>query len=190
MTRRNLGRRPTSKGSMWNLAKVKTRVWVEVSPSIDGWANVTSVGVSLTQVHKWSGRLLQQVLYLWSDWLAIGPEARRATMDDFFQRPAKLISSVGVNGGQTSPEDMRTRSPRLARYMCDLVWGDGSKRTNSSLIVYVEGGQYKACLSDRDDDLSLWATSKTFEGILEVMEARLTEDVVDWRVARNRGKKR
>lgn len=111
-------------------------------------------------------------------------------MSDFFRRPDDSTTPVGGQGRNTIPVDLAERSPVLAQYLTADLWPDGKPREHSSLIIFVEGGSFKVCLSDKSTNKSLWCTCRSFDEIPEALECRLTEELVDWRNQRPHGKKR
>jgi len=58
---------------------------------------------------------------------------------------------------------------------------DGRKREPSSLILFVEAGWPKVCLSDRDRQMTCFETGGTFLEALEALETNLEAGMVDWR---------
>lgn len=108
---------------------------------------------------------------------------------DFFKKPLPGGIPVGGTGKSPMPHCLQERSPTLGHFLCDEVWPDGELRQRSTLVVFVEDGMFKACLSDKDSGTSLWASCKSFDDLLEALEARLTDDRPDWRKARVKGKK-
>jgi len=184
MSRRAIGARVRNPGSGWKNLKPWNHVNFDVSPSVIGRAARCSVGVVLTTSLRWNGRLIAQAVY--PAWLlsALGPEGRKASFMSFFKRPGNGNMPVGGSDENTTPTDLAERAPTLGHFLCDPVWPDGEVRQRSTLVVFVEAGIYKACLSDKDSGTSLWGSCKSFDDLLEALEARLTEDQPDWRKAR------
>lgn len=71
--------------------------------------------------------------------------------------------------------------PALWEYMTLDEFEPGQPRETSMLMVFVEDNRFKACLQDRQEGRSLWATSPTLEGALEALEAHLAAGTGDWR---------
>lgn len=89
-----------------------------------------------------------------------------------------------------TPDDLLMQQyPAMLEYLTLGVWGDGSARERSTLLVLWEEGVWKVCLNDRACGRSLWASGATCNDALEALEARLTDPAADWRKARPRGKK-
>lgn len=88
-------------------------------------------------------------------------------------------SSVGAAG---LLEEAR-RFPALFEFLTTTMV-DGRKREPSSLILFVEDGYPKVCLSDRDASRVTFVTSGGFLEALDDLEANLVEGTVDWRAKR------
>lgn len=82
--------------------------------------------------------------------------------------------------------DEARRFPALAEFLT-VTQVDGQKREPASLILFVEDGWPKICLSDRQLGRVCFHTDQTFLGCLEGLEANLEAGQVDWRA--KRGKK-
>jgi len=178
-----------SPGDKWRELRPATWRLVDVSPAHYGVATQTSLGVTLCIFVRWTGRLLRQVDYPWSTINALTPEARRRIFMDFFKKPLANGIPVGSNGQTPTPPGLNERAPTLAHFLCDASWPDGEERQRSTIVVFVEDGMFKACLSDKDSGTSLWASCRSFDDLLEALEARLTDDRPDWRKARQKGKR-
>jgi len=91
-------------------------------------------------------------------------------------------------GGAVSPEALvpndpgsKADFPSLFAYLSDDQWEDGSPRMRSTLIIFCEGDTFKACLTDKDNDLTLWAASRTLVDLFGSLEGRLGDPEADWR---------
>jgi hypothetical protein len=81
----------------------------------------------------------------------------------------------------TKDKDVEAVAPVLHAFLTEGKDGQGKERRTSTLLVFVDEGAWKACLTERDHELTLWASSDTLWGLLEALEARLTERPVEWR---------
>ena len=150
---------------------------------------MSSVGVVLTVVHKWSGRLLGQTVIPYEWWFDLERPQREELCMSFFKRPSGQSSSKEGGGGRVEDKDFAKEGPTLLAYLQEDAWPDGQVRQRSTMVCFVEDGMVKGCLSDKDTQMTLWASSRTFWGLVEALEARLTEDVPEWRKSRQKGKK-
>lgn len=178
-----------SPGRAWSSSFRKTRLVHDEGLAHYSVATRTSLGVTLVRVHRWTGRLLCQIDYPWSILEMLDPVLRRKIIMDFFKKPLPTGIPVGGTGKFPTPNCLAERSPTLGHFLCDECWPDGEARQRSTLVVFVEDGTFKACLSDKDSGTSLWASCKSFDDLLEALEARLTDDRPDWRKARKKGAK-
>jgi hypothetical protein len=74
--------------------------------------------------------------------------------------------------------------------LCELLTVtelDGKPRQTSSLTVYCEGSAWKGLVKDRETSCVLWATSDSFLGLLEALEAMLESGSAEWREDRWQG---
>jgi len=103
----------------------------------------------------------------------------------FFRKPP--VSKRDSAGG-ADPVDsaFEKRYPTLWAYISKQAFPDGEVRKRSTLVVFCEDGMVKGCLSDKDTEACLWAASSSFAGLLEALEARLTEDAPEWRAVKKK----
>lgn len=95
-------------------------------------------------------------------------------------RPARSASRGGSPLVPVDPECVEAY-PSLLSWLSDDSWADGEARQRSTLLVVIEGDQWKACVIDKDSDATLWASARTLGDLLAAMEARLTDPDADWR---------
>lgn len=99
--------------------------------------------------------------------------SRPASSSSASPAPAAALDSVFV-----------ARCPALWEYLSLCQWEDASPREPATLILVVEEGRWKACLSDRANGRVGWRTADTLAGLLDALEAALVTDVMDWRRAK------
>lgn len=162
----------------------RNAVLVDVPKGLVGRASKTSRGVLLTLADDWTGRLYRMDFFPYTLLSEMGADLQRSSFMSFFKKPAQATSPVGVGAPASMPFCLEKLAPTLGMYLCSDAWPDGEIRQRSSLVVFIEELMFKACLSDKDTQTTLWCSAKTWEGLLEGFEARLTDDVVDWRKAR------
>jgi len=109
---------------------------------------------------------------------------------DWDQRKAMLMSFLSkgkpdyVNAGHNAPpedSDFADRYPALSEYMTGTRYPDGSKRQVSRLGIFVDTDGWKAQLRDVDRGLVIWATDRSFLGVLEALEGLLISERPPWR---------
>lgn len=67
----------------------------------------------------------------------------------------------------------------------------GKPRETGSLFVFVDMGLFKACLTDRQVEMTLWQAQDSLAGLLEALEADLASgDRKLWRSKKPTGKKK
>jgi hypothetical protein len=140
----------------------------------------TPVGLSVSVSCLWSGVCVGNRVVPLDLWDALDAEQKRRMVMSFFKKPPAIAKS---KDGGADPDDPKyaKRYPTLWEYLSKGHWPDGEVRKRSSLVVFAEDGKLKGCLSERESELSLWASGSTLEGLLEALEARLTEPDPEWR---------
>jgi len=77
--------------------------------------------------------------------------------------------------------------PALHEYLTATSYPDGQPRRTASLTMFAEEGLWKACLSDRDTEQSLFVSSNVWGALIEELELLLQEEDPPFR--KNRGAK-
>jgi hypothetical protein len=98
-------------------------------------------------------------------------------------------SPAMISMGSPAPCDL-AKFPALVEFLHCEAWPDGSRRQTGTLLVFVDEGRLKACLSDRDQALVGFVTGESLEGLIRAVEEGLQGDHVDWRPSRVNGKGR
>lgn len=88
-----------------------------------------------------------------------------------------------LTSGALAPSDVLLLFPRLSEMLSAAQWDDGSARVTSSILLFVEGILWKACLNDRAVGRTLWATGSTPEALFTALEGMLASGQCDWRAA-------
>jgi hypothetical protein len=74
--------------------------------------------------------------------------------------------------------------PNLLAFMTQERWEDGTPRLTTTVLFFVERGELKLCISDRDLQRSAFLSGSDFQSLLELVEQRLEADDLDWRQKR------
>lgn len=102
-----------------------------------------------------------------------------------------LSKAKGVNGPATAKDaydsDLIALAPAVHEFVTASKDEDNRPRKTSTLTFFSEAGLFKVCLNEREQGLTLWATSDTFEGCLTALESILAAPVVPWRVVPQAG---
>lgn len=169
-----------------------THVWYE-DLAIVGRCVIGDGFYRFTLSNRFSGELLEG----WCvgrgdlDW----PEALkdwRAYVGKFIKR---LEEGKQLNGKDRGPFDLAfaKKYPATAEYL-SLEADAGVPRLTSTMLLSVDGGRWRACFRDRDNDQVMWVTGDSLEELLGSIERRLSgAETPDWRADRyapKRGTKR
>ena len=76
--------------------------------------------------------------------------------------------------------------PALLEFLASTVWPEGGVRQPGTLLVFVDEGRLKACLSDRAQGLVAFVSGCGLVGLLRAAEALLRDDTADWRAQRGK----
>jgi hypothetical protein len=97
------------------------------------------------------------------------------------QAPPADQGSAGVAG---SGGAWSSSLPALVEFLAACQWSDGSPRLPGSLTLFTDQGQWKVCLSDRDQARVAFVTASSPQEALEVAESRFVSGTLDWRAQR------
>lgn len=89
--------------------------------------------------------------------------------------------TYGISDVPFEDEDFKARYPSLYEYLFTQKWTDGSVRQTSTLSVFTDGVSLKLVINDRDNNRSGFINAATWIECLELMEARLANDEMDWK---------
>lgn len=124
--------------------------------------------------------------------MAYTEEQLRGQVMSFLKRPV-VASGGGVLAGPFPDGKFSKAYPALYEYMTAFEYPDGTTRRVSSVTLFCEDCQLKACLSEKESATVLFACGKTLDGVLSALEGLLTAPDTPWRkssggVARKGGK--
>ena len=93
--------------------------------------------------------------------------------------------------GEDSPpvavdEDFMGLYPKLWTFLTSTQWEDGTSRQPSTVSIFMQGGRWTICLTEKNWDLILFATADRLEGVWEALDARLSDPKADWRENRSK----
>lgn len=104
------------------------------------------------------------------------------------KQPIKRRASTPTPPTDQQPlsySELERAYPNLVAHLFDEVYEDGTRRTTSTLLFFVERGTLKACLNDRDAMRSCFMSVASFTDALLALEAGLLDDNLEWRQKRS-----
>jgi len=119
----------------------------------------------------------------------LGIFAGAANISDWRPYVADFIKRIkrdpeGVTGAVPVDSEFAARYAAVHEHLtCD--WLEGAARRTSSLTVFVDGGRWKGCLSDRENGLVLFVAADGFGGVLDTLERQIRDGTGDWREQRD-----
>lgn len=88
----------------------------------------------------------------------------------------KIIAGPALHdGGKEHIRDQDTYT-QIVEYLTAAQYPDGTPREKSTLIIVADRDGWRGCLSDKDNQRSLWRAATTVAGLLEAIELALMED--------------
>lgn len=93
---------------------------------------------------------------------------------------------------QLSPESdsFSVRYPTLMEFLTLMRWPDGTMRETGTLLLFIDLGFVKCCLSDRDSGEVAFLTAPSVDALLGSVEAGLTANTIEWRFSKSGPKKK
>lgn len=105
------------------------------------------------------------------------------------KKPSVAVGDVPL-AGPFLAQGVLSEAPELLEHLTATKWDDGSPRQTSTLLLFVEGGRLKGCLSDRACARTLWSSGPSMESLVQSFEVMLADGSAEWRAAGGGGKSR
>lgn len=95
-------------------------------------------------------------------------------------------SSTGGVGGSTSvpPAGDVSALPALTEFLAAAQYADGTERLTGTLTIFFEGGRWKVCCNDRDQEVCGWAAVDELVDLPLAVDLLLQAGKLDWRETR------
>jgi len=71
--------------------------------------------------------------------------------------------------------------PTLVEFLTRVSWEEGQPREKGSIFIFIEYGDWKCCVNDKDAELVAFVTKPTLEELLPCVEKGLAANTLDWR---------
>jgi len=105
----------------------------------------------------------------------------RSRLMGFLKKVEQVRKAVEVQAS-LSDSSWSKEHPALAEYLLSDEYPDGEVRQTSTILLFCEAGEVRACLNDRDQGRSLWATGTSVEAAFLALELRCQDEKAEWRV--------
>lgn len=139
--------------------------------------------VYIVYVHAFTGSVLCTTHYVREWWDNAMAKDKTEIQSSYVQKALAAKAPAGKGSG-ASDSTLEASCPALHEFLTLSALPGGATRTTSTLLVFCDGGLWKAVLNERDAGVCLWATAESLQGLWDELEARLTAPVVDWRQQR------
>lgn len=80
--------------------------------------------------------------------------------------------------------------PTLWEFLTRTKWENGDRRETGTLLVFVDLGLLKCCLSDRDSGEVAFLAGADFDALMATVESGLAHSSIEWRWAKGGPKKK
>lgn len=108
-------------------------------------------------------------------------------MSSYLRRQSGACA-VGALGSAAAPPAVdQEQLPALTEFLTAVVWPDGAPRQPGSLLLFFEGGKWKACVSDRAQGMVAFLTVPDLLESLQTLEEALRGEKLEWRAKRHDG---
>jgi len=115
-------------------------------------------------------------------WFDLSPGERENIMSKFRQNVDQR-KVAGTSKQAASDETMAASFPALLEYLTDREGQGGAVRQTATITLFAEDGMFKACLNDRQEGLSTWASGESVQDTIEALEGLLASGEAVWRRA-------
>lgn len=88
---------------------------------------------------------------------------------------------VGAAASSFSDKEFEKEFPYLAAFLLQTQWADKTERLPGTITVFVQDGQMKLCVNDRDMNRSAFVTAPTWAMLIQITEDKLSDDSLEWR---------
>lgn len=154
----------------WEFARGDYRLRVK---SVGRWAviydHVRPAGMTLVL-----GRV---PLSLWSTWSLL---EKGCVMGKFTDQMGKVKAAV-AKGGKATDKWLMTAFPAIWDFLTDQSETDGKPRQTTTFLFFVQDGQFKVCVKDRQNGLQAFVSASGAQDVVEAIEAGLRNATLDWR---------
>lgn len=105
----------------------------------------------------------------------------------------KFSGGVGegspLDGPAPVDDKLSKVAPVLEEFMRESQWDDGSKRETATVLLFCEGGRWKAMLNDRDAGCITFVSGHSVEACLKALDKGLNTTSLDWRASKDKLKR-
>ena len=101
------------------------------------------------------------------------------------KKPEAAVPGSGQAVRCAAQDPFAADYPALVAFIADREWEDGSRRIPGSIILFVQDGQYTACLTEKNSPFQVaFQAARTVAELLSRVEAGLRAGTLDWRAQR------
>lgn len=147
--------------NLWGCREVRVYILKAIAAEFRLWASSALQACDRELIRLLQELEMSRAMGVFKDRLCVGPS--------------------GKVGSDFTDPDFAQRFPVLYQFVTFPLDDDGNKRQTSTIMIFCEDGQAKACMRERDHGLTLWVSSSSILGCLAALEEGLNETPVPWR---------
>lgn len=98
-----------------------------------------------------------------------------------FLRPVNNAGNKKAASLDVTDKVFKENYPALFEYLVITEWKPGVARITATLKLFVDEGQWKACLVDRESDRLTFVSGDSVEGVMLALDEQLRTGGCDWR---------
>lgn len=113
-------------------------------------------------------------------WWEMTDDWRMRVLLEMLKKPVTTVDGKVVAKKFSDPF-MVEQCPLVLSYLVETQYEDGSARRTSTLTLFVDDGQLKASLNDRDNSRTAFVSADSLAELLEALECHLSDPTSPWR---------
>jgi hypothetical protein len=100
------------------------------------------------------------------------------------KRLEKPSGALGPSGKASTASELLGTCPDLMEFLSRSKWDDGRSRVPGTIMVFVDGSEWKMRLADRDTGQVSFISARTLDDLFTAAELGLGVGDLPWRVDR------
>lgn len=112
-------------------------------------------------------------------WEGLSTKEKELVALKYIRKAADVKKGKAIDFGKKDPEFAKSY-PALTEYLTANEHDDGKARQTATLFIFVEAGDWKVCLTDRELGETCWVTASSLKTLLESLEERVQQGEGVW----------
>jgi hypothetical protein len=98
-------------------------------------------------------------------------------------RKRDTATAAGLDTPEVEVCELALTYPGMFEFLTATQYGIGEVRKPGTITLFLDAGGLKACVNDRDQGMTAFATGESLAALLDAVERGLQGDTLDWRRA-------